>query len=520
MKRERIGVGSLLTVLALGVAGLWWLNSTPPDVPVASEPREGAASATDRVSQELRADAAEPTQRELAAPERAPVAAPATAWPEIDPTQACLRGRCVDAHGAPLVDCSVTITGVSPLGSQAKSAADGSFTLAFTPAKGFEVRLVARHRQHLDAIRAWPAVSPGMRLELGDMPLGAGAVVSGRIRDAAGQNVGNLALRAVPSGSGWTSEPRQASATTDANGTFTLDAALAPGRWVLRADPHVFATTAVITASPAQPQHLDLQLAPRREPQRIAGRVVDASDQPVAGVEVRVVDPSHVQPVTTRADGTFELLGWDEGGEAAAVVLTPSDGGAADAPTTIAWGTRDARLVWRRGTTLRARLRGGKPEEWARCKLVATIAGGAPTLDPKTLKVPPRREARADFDQRGEAVLTSLPAGRCVAAVLAPKLVAKPQFIELGGRREHEIEFLLSDRVSRTLQVRLADGRPARAGRTPWACICWPPMSSARANARSVRSRPSPRPTAASTASPHPAATTRRSRIRSPVTAC
>lgn len=94
------------------------------------------------------------------------------------------------------------------------------------------------------------SIDRGARVDLGDLRLERGCVVSGVVRERAGAPAQKVALRAMPAGE-WAKEPNCASALTGEDGKFTFDAALAPGRWVVRADPREFATSALFTVGVA-----------------------------------------------------------------------------------------------------------------------------------------------------------------------------------------------------------------------------------------------------------------------------
>lgn len=130
-----------------------------------------------------------------------------------------------------------------------------------------------------------------------------------------------------------------------------VDAPAAPRSAVVDAQaPHTESVAASHTRHAVQP------LRERGMPFTITGVVVDVDGLPAAGVEVAVRNSEHVVSAFSDPEGRFRLVSWESTQEAQ-VVLVACDGEPDDAPQSVAWGSENVRLVWRRGLRLEVMVR-------------------------------------------------------------------------------------------------------------------------------------------------------------------
>jgi RNA polymerase sigma-70 factor (ECF subfamily) len=209
---KKIAVAAAVVLLVAGgyVAATAARHASP-----AVAPRTGADSAA----------ASEPPRTRATAP--APETAAAPAPPAADGPR--IRGRVVDAGGAPVAGATVvavpSFTGLvsRPAGraTSARAGADGSFDVAVDD-------VTPSFRVAADAPRHAPAVLDDVRP--GDavtLALGAGASLTGRVRDLANAPVAGARVRWTASlGTG---AALVRSATSDADGSYRIDD-LPPGR--------------------------------------------------------------------------------------------------------------------------------------------------------------------------------------------------------------------------------------------------------------------------------------------------
>lgn len=453
--RHGIGQGTVVVavVAALAAITLWLVHepTVAPTLSTASSPEPTPENVpSQRVSAEVEPAPALSDTR----PERA-------ALP--DPIHAEVTGRVVDVRGEPIAAAEVFLQGVRGGRATSTSAADGTFTLLGEPASGVLVQCVAATAVHLPTQLECGELRAGTSRDLGDVVLVAGCPVTGRIVDVHGEPVANVPLFAAAAGEDWSVQPRPASGTTAADGTFALRPVLAAGRWLLRADPREFVTSALFTA-PAGPRGLELRLtlADLRQPKRIIGKVVDANGTPVAGVTVVVRNEPRVEPVESSRQGTFRLLGWDVTGDAL-VSLVPTDGLPEDAPQRLPWDGDEVLLRWTRGTDVEVvvrRAEDGAVVPNAQVALQPTRGADASRLTSALLGE--RANQPRKTDAAGVATFPELVPGACFVMVTARDLesLSTPRVVT-GGAPLRRVEVALAATTERTLTVLTVDGRPA-----------------------------------------------------------
>jgi len=142
---------------------------------------------------------------------------------------ASVQGCVLDPDGQPVAGAKVLASGRPPLGSnRTVSGEDGGFHLKSVPV-GMEVRLVAEKKGLARAL------SDSMTFRAGEsrtdmvLQLGRGAVVSGRLTDAAGIPITRGRVHLNPRSG---SHSRQHSASPDKDGNYRIEA-VPPGRYSL-----------------------------------------------------------------------------------------------------------------------------------------------------------------------------------------------------------------------------------------------------------------------------------------------
>lgn len=443
----------LLVVAVLGAA--WWvIGAQEAAAPLETVPSPAAATpsgATEMV-------AAAPREPEAKAVADAPSVPDLQRHGLPDPTGVQVSGRCVDVSGAPVAGACVLLQGVRGARVTSVSASDGTFSLRCEPAGRVAVQLVASTAHHLETVLECGQLVAGETRDIGDVKLVSGCVVAGRVVDVHGKPVPGVALHTMPTGEAWRTTPRSGSGVTGADGAFTLGPVLAAGRWLLRADPREFTEPALFTLDVGGRHDLVLTLAERREPATITGKVVDAAGKTVAGVDVVVRNSDHVTPVQSGPNGEFRLVGWDHTGDAH-LALAATDSEPPDAPTVVAWGSADARLVWRHGTDLEVAVR--------RQDTGATVPGAQVSLmcvtsDPARGELmQPAPSGLVATNADGLATLSQLRPATYLVAVRANDLVTlEHPRVQAGGKRKVRVEVALSASIERTVTVTSSGGKP------------------------------------------------------------
>ncbi len=255
--------------------------------------------------------------------------------------QRTLAGVALDAQGKPVAGATITVFGSGSL--QAKTGADGSFRIANVP--GIEIGLTAEF-QNLGLetpLRLKPPFPEQIKMTLVPVPQ---VTLVGRVVDAGGQPVADAKVRleGLSKGPG----PRHGMAlngTTDAEGRYRFtvrDLTADYGATVYGNDFRVREAVRPLGDQGAERRFPDMVVTPLNA--AVAGRVVDARQQPVAGVSVFWVAGPRGRRSKTQADGAFRV----EGIPAEPVVLAAlaADGSAALA---VATPGKDAVLILQAG---------------------------------------------------------------------------------------------------------------------------------------------------------------------------
>jgi protocatechuate 3,4-dioxygenase beta subunit len=467
--------GWLLVLGVLGVTALglgWWFVAQPMELPafeVAPQTRPAAI-------------AHEAALAARAAP--SPAAGAASSSPdnmqraEVGATLGVqVRGRCVDGDGEPLAGAIVHLQGVRGGRVSGTTTADGAFTLHGEPEDKVPVHLHACTDKHVESIVPCGLPRAGQVLDVGVVTLTLGTLVTGRVVDTSGQPVDKLTLHTMPAGEGWSIGPRCAAGVTGADGTFTLSDVLAPGRWLLRADPREFTMPAVFTLTAGMERHeMLLTLAERRAPATIKGKVVKVDGTPAGGIDVLAAGTSLV--TTSAPNGSFRLVGWERSGDAR-LVLIEADSPTPSAPISVCWGTQDARLIWRGGTDVEIVVR--RNDSGA---AVPNASVGLSSADEGSLLHLHGLTGTTDADGRVRFAQV-LPGSYLASAQHADLALVAHANVQVtrDGPARGAIE--MAPTITRTVTVTSGDGRPvAQAQVGLWSPEAHPPRTVAKRAAR------------------------------------
>ncbi|MBK9386365.1 MAG: sigma-70 family RNA polymerase sigma factor [Planctomycetes bacterium] len=426
----------LSAALLVALLGAAWLASPTEDARTPA--RSIAATTSDlleveapgggdpSIARRVTSRAEEREVHELSAP--TPLAARST------PT---LRGRCVAAEtGQPLARCRIRLRGKAmnaqiaamhalapwPAPEELLTREDGTFALRFDPPAGWELNLSVQcegrvlRRAHFDIDRA-----PSSR-DLGDIALLLGQNLSGTVVDARGVavagawvHVGDLPIalgeRASLVSSG------KSVGLSDASGHFELESPVPAGTWTLHAGGPDIVPSAAVPVS--VPETLDaaplLVRVERRSLPWIEGVVVDELGIGVPRVLVGATAPdgsADGRNSGTREDGTFRIRALKP--SSAPVQLSILDSGECEQPLealpTCAWGSREVRIVLRRGLAFDLR--------------VVERSSGEPVLDyavscwnPWSKRPNPTALRHVGPHDGGEVTITGIERGRNVLYV-------------------------------------------------------------------------------------------------------
>ena len=372
MKRSSIvvlGLGVVAAVLA------WWLSSrgtavAPPDL------GEARAAAKPEVAAPAVADAAEV---ETGRPEADPVSREAV---EVDPVapvaasgEAVLFGRCVDEHGAPLAGVTVKVHGwvandqrlnayrrehgdvdwVEP--AEAQTGPDGRFAARFVPPPPYQFTLDLEMEGRVRVGGRWSKIEPDTSKDLGDVVLGLGAAVTGRVVDTDGVPQEGVEVRRdrYNRSDRWRGEikPRESySARSQLDGTFRFSKPLAPAIWNLGLRHGHFAEPQPEVTIEAPSTAIELVVKRAADVPAITGLVVDQAGVPIRGAQVEPDGRSGGGwMTTTRKDGTFRLERREAGDPDGpfALLLEHRHCEYLRTEQEYEWGARDVRVVMQRG---------------------------------------------------------------------------------------------------------------------------------------------------------------------------
>jgi hypothetical protein len=337
-----------------------------------------------------------------------------------------VRGRCLAAEdGQPLAGCTVVLRS-----QRQTTGADGRFALAVVPGERLELSIEAQDRVPRAGTWTSPLAS-GQIEDIGDVLLPRGFRVRGRVVDAAGVGVGGVS--AEVSGLDVSMLPgvideQTVSGPCAIDGTFVVETLLPSGDWKIEvrdvaahSEPLAFHVDARLGCEP-------LTIVAERTPP-ISGIVVDDGGVAVAGVHLATETggaESH-----TDDSGRFRLVATQVSGGTATRVLLRDPGPCEPdfVPPVVAWGTKDLRLVLRRGV----------PPTRAALTIEVRDDVGAP-VEEFAIVMPSASErwfghpTHAGTHARGILIIDSVPRGRHTLRVLpaAPELLAgEPQTIDV-----------------------------------------------------------------------------------------
>ncbi|HYO78380.1 MAG TPA: carboxypeptidase regulatory-like domain-containing protein, partial [Thermoanaerobaculia bacterium] len=179
---------------------------------------------------------------------------------------------------------------------------DGSFTLENVPAGAMS--LVANAPGYASG-RLNVTIEEGKTLSDIELPLDAGVRLVGRVTGPNGSPLSDVTVRVAPSATGsFSTRGMEASATTDANGDYTLEAMTAGEESISFSHPKYVSTSKTVMLKGSE-SRLDVQLS---SGQRVTGVVVTEAGAPVADAQVDAGSAGGgFESARTNASGTFEL---------------------------------------------------------------------------------------------------------------------------------------------------------------------------------------------------------------------
>lgn len=478
---------SAATILIACIAAWWWwppttTGSAPSEASV--DPRTAVArhdnSAPNIAATASRAAQSPTGDRTIAAASEAPANLPT----------ATVRGRCVDARGTPLAGCRVRVVGQDNGGRldewlrdhpdpnwrdlEQTTAADGVFVFPFWPPPPLKFTLRVE-RAGSSPLEGGIGIGPGALLDVGDVLLPDGIVLTGTVVDARQRPVAGVEVAANVKGErrGFAFDAESTAARpavamravvphtcSDASGRFRFTAALTAGRWSLH-----------LVHGGAWRDPFELELRPERtiedvtlacslpaDAPTIGGRVVDADGLPVAGAWLRC-GPDAVDDLPlgrSGPDGTFCLRRTPDPRLPDAVVLRAAHTARlVSLPVgPLPWGTNDVELRLRRGSTLvvHARDPEGRPVEHFTVRAVSRLDRDSDAT---------RVRARGPFDH-GIAVVAGLEGGEWLVGIEFPtasRLVTQVQRVSVDGELSR-IDVRTERAAKRMLRVVRPDGTP------------------------------------------------------------
>lgn len=202
-----------------------------------------------------------------------------------------ITGRVVSEGGTPVAGANVDLKQSNQWGgwssNSTQTAEDGTFTISEVEPGTYSLQVRAKGYA-LAEVAAQP-IEPGQELNVGDIKLGKGLLLSGIVSDGDGKPVaGAIVILQKPSDSStWFQQGEEVSRDdTDANGRFELAGAL-EGSFTLRATATGFAAYWQPLKVSGDTAGLEIQLARGGS---VKGRAMDPGLTPAAGVTVVAVN--------------------------------------------------------------------------------------------------------------------------------------------------------------------------------------------------------------------------------------
>jgi hypothetical protein len=483
-------VVSLTAVLVAALAAWLWFAGAQP----VALPSDAAAPAPDApapgVSAPAAVEGAAPTASP-AAPASEREAAPAAAALPAPGPLAIVRGRCVDAQGAPLAACRALVHGWAANEARMEAwlrdharpdwqdppvvatAADGRFQLAFWPPPPFQFTLDLAHDRFAQQSARWSTIAAGAVVDVGDVVLQPGIRVQGRTVDEAGRPVADVTLR-VLSGSdrsagarAMPSSPWSVYASSGADGAFTLQSLLPPGPFRVEAEGDHAGSKPVegVLVAERPVEVVAFVVAPRPKWPTIAGKVVDETGAPLAGAAVFARSDRGEWIGRSAADGAFVVRMTSAAaaaGEPVRLEVQHDLCEPAEPTAAMPWGSADVTLTARRAGSF----------------AVHVVDEARQPVADFSLRVAPRRRGPlSSTDMRvrlrgpfadGVATLPGLGRGAWTVVVEFPTAAGRAPAIvpiEVAGGGPTRVDVVAPRDVRRTLRLVDGAGQPV-AGST------------------------------------------------------
>lgn len=365
-------------------------------------------------------------------------------------------GTVVDDSGAGLPDVRVRAYATLADGpihpwnetrADVRTAGDGSFDLCGLETDSKTAVLVFEHPGSLE-LRLDTPIAAGRTIDLGEVVLDPGEWIEGVVLDDSGAPVPRAEVH-VGSAEGKTEPTEHA----DDEGRFRIGPYAVGDTIQLDVRVHGLGTVRHRIEAIPEGGIAELEIIVGRGP-RLAGRVTDDLDTPLAGVTVRAMGETESLAVSG-PDGRFELRGLDSTPH---TVEVDADGHVATRHERVEPGTVDLRLVLDREVTLVGRVTDRLTREPVpQFALDVLPADSAPT--PDAPRVSPD-EAKSFASPYGEYFLAGLPAGRCQIRVTARGYAPTLIPVDLSPGETREIDVVLDRGRTVSSQVVDESGRP------------------------------------------------------------
>ncbi|MBK9387002.1 MAG: RNA polymerase sigma factor [Planctomycetes bacterium] len=389
LMQAKLIVGALLIV---GMSAVAWLATREAERP-RIERSPSAEVRTEMASSALAASAEVP--RVLRQEEPSESAANAVEPPRESDARASYLGRCVDEQGAPLAGVRVILSARPPSQRDRKApepwsapaplvtGADGVFDVRFEAASGYRFDLLLEPPERVRWQSARREIARGERVELGDILLERGCIVSGFVKEADGTPLARVQISALtPRSNAGPADAADRTPNADTltrlDGSFTIEERLSRGTWFLEVagkplpEPH---------ALEIQAGHLELfteiRLPEKPYRPKISGVAVNEQGRPIPGATIRT-NYLGVNPVYTQGDGSWTLEADNEASQPPSHLYADSQShetSSIEGP--IAWGTSNLRIVLRRGLDVSIAVRAAQGDQAIESFTIRLIADRA-----------------------------------------------------------------------------------------------------------------------------------------------